>query len=131
MISSQARKLLPIIEAFAKGIKIQCRPLRFTDEKWHDTDDASFDLELCEYRVKPSEKLRPYKFEEVPVGEVIRSKKSDGHRGLITGVKCNPYVGPYNHRELILSIGANKQIDENELLKYWVKADGSPLGVLE
>jgi len=132
MNRKDAQLFAALVTAYANGEEIECHCKCDDDKIWFPVVDPMFDTSKYTYRVaKPAKKLRPYKFAEVPVGIVIRSKKSDGHRGLITGVKVNPSYGAYNKRELIMSIGANKQVDENELLMYWVKLDGSPLGILE
>ncbi|MBR7080140.1 MAG: hypothetical protein IKI40_06435 [Treponema sp.] len=56
MNRDRAKKLLPIIQAYAEGKQIQCR---FVDhEDWHDVDDNDgiIDGSRYEYRIKPSEK---------------------------------------------------------------------------
>lgn len=56
MNRERAKKLLPIIQAYAEGKQIQCR---FVDhEDWHDVDDNDGIIvgSRYEYRIKPSEK---------------------------------------------------------------------------
>ena len=53
----QAKELLPIIQAFAKG-----RPIEYQDsyEKWVESDIMAFDLSPENYRIKREPKYRPF-----------------------------------------------------------------------
>lgn len=57
MNREQAKKLLPIIQAFAKG-----RPIEYQDsyEKWVESDIMAFDLSPENYRIKREPKYRPF-----------------------------------------------------------------------
>ena len=57
MDRQQAKELLPIIQAFAKG-----RPIEYQDsyEKWIDSDIMAFDLSPENYRIKREPKYRPF-----------------------------------------------------------------------
>lgn len=57
MNSRQAKELLPIIQAFAKG-----RPIEYQDsyEKWVESDIMAFDLSPENYRIKREPKYRPF-----------------------------------------------------------------------
>ena len=62
MTREEARKLLPIIEAYSKGKTIQ-----IWDEsksKWVDLDGAAFGASPDKYRIKPEPKYRPFKNQE-------------------------------------------------------------------
>ena len=62
MTREEARKLLPIIEAYSKGKTIQ-----IWDEsksKWFDLDVAAFGAYPDKYRIKPEPKYRPFKNQE-------------------------------------------------------------------
>ena len=82
MTPLRAKKLLPIITAFAEGKRIQFNGKNIY-KNWTDVEDPVFSSNF-EYRVKPTSKLRPWKPEEVPVGAVVRHKKT-GLRMLIEG----------------------------------------------
>lgn len=51
MTPSQAKELLPIIEAFANGKKIQYR--RHAGSEWADMDAPAFNKKPEDYRIKP------------------------------------------------------------------------------
>ena len=57
MNRQQAKELLPIIQAFAKG-----RPIEYQDsyEKWIESDIMAFDLSPENYRIKREPKYRPF-----------------------------------------------------------------------
>ena len=62
MTREEARKLLPIIEAYSKGKTIQ-----IWDEsksKWVDLDGAAFGASPDKYRIKTEPKYRPFKNQE-------------------------------------------------------------------
>ena len=56
MTRERAKKLLPIIQAYAEGKKLQYKVVGYDD--WHDVDDEDGINEgtRYEYRIKPSEK---------------------------------------------------------------------------
>ena len=58
MDRNQAKRLLPIIKAFAEGKAIQ---LKTIDKGWQDIHSASFDSNPKNYRIKPEPKYRPFK----------------------------------------------------------------------
>ena len=58
MTREQAKKLIPIIEAFAEGKTIQF--FNF-EKKWVDREYPSFDDDPSNYRIKPGPKYRPFK----------------------------------------------------------------------
>lgn len=62
MTREQVKELLPVIQAYAEGKIIQCKIYNGTE--WFDIgkdDKASFNTKLCDYRIKPETKYRPFK----------------------------------------------------------------------
>jgi len=118
MRQSQARNLLPIVEAFANGETIQFRPYN-SCSPWKDVVDPSFDVDKLEYRVKPKERYRPWTYEEVPIGAKVRTKLVEGndascYRGVITGAKLEARTGM-----IYVSIGGHSRVDVQTLLDLW------------
>ena len=82
MTREEAKKLLPIIQAFAEGKTIQL----FTNGIWEGAENPSFE-ELSRYRIKPEPKYRPFKSQEECWNEMLKhqpfgwakSKKSERH----------------------------------------------------
>ena len=60
MTREEAKILLPIIQAYAKGKAIESRCIKGDKSLWYDDEDPSFDNDL-EYRIKPEPKYRPFK----------------------------------------------------------------------
>ena len=60
MTREEARKLLPIIEAYSKGKTIQIK----NKDKWADVVEATFSASPDKYRIKPEQKYRPFKNQE-------------------------------------------------------------------
>lgn len=115
--------MLPIITAFAEGKSV------IRGSVICNTDDAeiSFDeLEDRYYKVvepPPKPKYRPWTFEEVPVGKVVRI---DTSRYVISRVFCD------GRGVVIICVaaGAIRQTAQ-DFLENGTMDDGTPCGVLE
>lgn len=53
MTIEQVKVLLPIIQAFAEGKKIQSRCIKGDTSLWWDDDNPTFDIDDFDYRIKP------------------------------------------------------------------------------
>lgn len=63
MTREEAKELLPIIQAFAKGKTIQFRWKGKTE--WQDTGNCvNFNPDALQYRIKPEPKYRPFRTHE-------------------------------------------------------------------
>ena len=60
MDRNQAKKLLPIIQAFAEGETIQVRDHTDQCGMWEDVVDLKINTDFEEYRIKPETKYRPF-----------------------------------------------------------------------
>lgn len=60
MTREEAKKMLPILVAFAEGKTIQSRCIKGDKSLWYDDEDPSFDDDF-EYRIKPESEYRPFK----------------------------------------------------------------------
>lgn len=72
MTPQEAKKLLPVIQAFAEGKEVEAKCKRSTDDKWAPLRDSVWDIDYFDYRIKPESKYRPWRPEEVPVGCVLK-----------------------------------------------------------
>lgn len=61
MNRQQAKDLLPIIQGYVDGKKIEKRPKGRYDVEWQETDLPAFNAHTCDYRIKPEPKYRPFK----------------------------------------------------------------------
>lgn len=71
MTREEAKKLLPIIQAFAEGKTIQ---FRCKTGEWLDIINNEFDFILSpdDYRIKPEQKYRPFKNQEECWNEMLK-----------------------------------------------------------
>lgn len=59
MDRNQAKKLLPVIQAYVEGKTIQSRCVKGDKSLWYDEEDPSFDDDF-EYRIKQEPTYRPF-----------------------------------------------------------------------
>lgn len=59
MTREQAKELLPIIQAFAEGKTVEYREGGYAH--WEETTSPIFNIDMCNYRIKPEQKYRPFK----------------------------------------------------------------------
>ena len=74
MTREEAKKLLPIIQAFAEGRTIQYRIKDNKSAKWNDVDKNyhTFSPHSFMYRIKPEPKYRPFKDAEECWAEMLK-----------------------------------------------------------
>jgi hypothetical protein len=76
------------MEAYLDGYEIQrCgkhwNPKESLKPDWCDTDEPCWDFDNCDYRIKPTAKLRPWSADEVPLGAWMRFKKVIDDRSVL------------------------------------------------
>ena len=124
MTREQAKKLLPVIQAFSEGKDIETK----TGSGWISIESMSFARNPDSYRIKPEPKYRPFKDAEEcwaemqkhePFGWVIKLNKGK----ILIGEVPSGGVVIHNQR------GSMYGFDEaNRILTF---ADGTPFGILE
>jgi hypothetical protein len=124
MNRSEAKDLLPIIQAFVEGRKIEYRELG--EEHWSGTSTPTFDIESNEYRIKSEPKYRPFKdavecWQEIqkhqPFGWI---KASHGYFNII---------GIMDDR---INFGTKENwLDYEYMFKMYKFIDGTPFGIKE
>ena len=88
MTRNETRAAILIMEAYLDGHKIQrCgkhwNPKESLKPDWCDTDEPCWDFDNCDYRIKPTAKLRPWTADEVPLGAWMRFKKVIDDRSVL------------------------------------------------
>lgn len=125
MTREQAKRLLPIIQAFAEGKTIQ----QTDGYDWYDLDDPDFMANSISYRIKPEPKYRPFKNVEDCWQEMLKHQpfgwvKIDGQYTNITKI---------DHKNLLFRTtqGFWYHIHRDGIVKDSVVtfADGTPFGV--
>ena len=108
MTREEAKKLLPIIQAFAEGKTIQ---FKTKDRPWFDLLDNNLEMrEVFKYRIKPEPKYRPFQTQEECWKEM--HKHSD-----FGWVKCK-YTGN------LASIGNISEKKDKKLFITWATNEG-------
>ena len=129
MNRQQAKDMLPIIQAFAKGKIIEFRNKSF--KEWAEIENPSFDPSITNYRIKPEPKYRPFKNAEECWQEMLKHQPF--------GWLCNKINNQYYYITVLDDYGVvTTPFDEIEYTKYTdiIKrettfVDGAPFGIKE
>jgi hypothetical protein len=109
------------MEAYLDGYEIQrCgkhwNPKESLKPDWCDTDEPCWDFDNCDYRIKPTAKLRPWTADEVPLGAWMRFKKVIDDRSVLA------WTSTQRDRDMWL----DEREHSTDLGKTWL-----PCGVVE
>lgn len=124
MNRKQAKKYLPIMQAFAEGKIIQ---VKIKDNLWYELDSDEgliFNRNPKNYRVKPEPKYRPFKNEEECWEEMQKHqpfswiKASHGQFSII-GIRKD---------DIILGVISN-ELTYNYVFSNYKFLDGTPFGI--
>lgn len=121
MTREEAKKLLPIIQAFAEGKTVQ-----YLDkiDGWRDYNDPSFCGNL-KYRIKPEPKYRPFKNQEECWNEMHKHPDF----GWVITKNCKViYHIDYVYNALFIN---NCGYSFNEMYQKYEFTDGTPFGIKE
>ena len=141
MTREQAKKLLPIIQAWAEGKNIQF----LSDDEWHDINQADFTCYPDKYRIKPEPKYRPFKTQEECWNEMLKHQpfgwiynKNDSCYYCIISVdedkiELSPEMQPHSETTIKEYYMENSYIDFVTALEdyEYTFADGTPFGIKE
>lgn len=116
MNRSEAKDLLPIIQAFAEGKQIEKRDVGSFNCEWKETKLPAFNPAVSDYRIKPEPKYRPFKNAEECWQEMLKHQP-------FGWVKTDEGYEQVWH--------VNKGDDFNATLKTCTFADGTPFGIKE
>lgn len=125
MDRNQAKKLLPIIQAYVEGKQIQ-----HLYNEWKDIDVFDIDLAVNpeSYRIKPEPKFRPFKDAEECWAEMLKHQPF----GWVKDKEKPRFLVCKALGKLLFFIGIeNKPYNYNEVLRDYTFADGTPFGVKE
>jgi hypothetical protein len=71
---------IKVMQAFVDGKTVECK---FYTTGWSEMIEPAWNFQKCEYRIKPTTKLRPWTADEVPLGAMIRFKQAPYDRHLL------------------------------------------------
>ena len=127
MTREEAKRLLPIIQAWAEGKNIHF----LSDGEWHDINQADFTCYPDKYRIKPEPKYRPFKTQEECWNEMLKHqpfgwlksirKQEKVHIGRVFEVKDFAFI--------TLSINEGINNDSSYFFNEYTFADGTPFGI--
>ena len=130
MTREEAKRMLPIMQAYADGKTIEM--LCYNDE-WKKVDEPSFKVDPKYYRIKPELKYRPFKTKEEcwsemlkhqPFGWVIGGKDYENFYHIEYVYSCNPY----NYHRVKLSQN-DMSFNYEHMFRDFTFIDGSPFGI--
>ena len=113
MTREQTIEAIRIMQAYVDGKEVE---FKWMSKDWNSTDKPEWNWSAYDYRIKPTETLRPWTADEVPLGAWMRSKHNPQDRMLIY------WVNSQSDRELWL--GKNEHSTDGG--KTWL-----PCGVVE
>ena len=129
MTREDAKQLLPIIQAFAKGKDIEYRT-KGSNENWKKvTQIPELSFKSFEYRIKPEPKYRPFKDAKECMAEMLKHQPF----GWITSQGAFFYI-IYIEDKLFgygSACGTILHSEFNDVLKRFTFADGTPFGIKE
>lgn len=131
MNREQAKKLLPIIQAFAEGKTILVQE----DIDWRYLgDDADFNLNPLRYRIKPEPKYRSFKDAKECWQEMHKHQPFGWVRGNSLGHYKhinNLFTNNISFQETEIADSGNFEWSLSDLFKSYTFADGTPFGIKE
>lgn len=125
MTREEAKKMLPILVAFAEGKTIQSRCIKGDKSLWYDDEDPSFDDDF-EYRINPESEYRPFKGAEECWQEIqnhqpfgfVKFKDTESGYYMLTGISIG------------VGVGINDSLfSYDRVFDDYTFADGLPFGV--
>lgn len=129
MTREDAKQLLPIIQAFAKGKDIEYRTKGFNENWKKVTQIPELSFKSFEYRIKPEPKFRPFANAEECCQEMMKHQPF----GWITSQGAFFYI-IYIEDKLFgygSACGTILHSEFNDVLKRFTFADGTPFGIKE
>ena len=132
MTKEEAKKLLPVIKAFAEGKTIQYE----TRDGWIDLDALypHSDI-LSKYRIKPEQKYRPFKSQEECWEEMLKHQpfgwvksKDKGYFHLIGLVQWSSEL-----EDVMITFATSENLarSSHSIYENYIFADGTPFGIKE
>lgn len=136
MNRSEAKELLPIIQAFAEGKEIEFRSKGF-DEEWRELKQIpGLSYDSFEYRIKPEPKYRPFKDADECWQEMLKHEPfgwvviTENNLSIKYNIQALVQDGVKSAAVLTDDVMSEKLPFEGVLQKFTF-VDGAPFGVKE
>lgn len=124
MTREEARKLLPIIQAYVEGKTIEYYNLATKD--WRENYHPNFRIDLMDYRIKPVNNQRPFKSKE----ECFEEMKKHESLGWIKDDTCIHNISIVDNKGIHVSSWEDKiqKYTFKQALDVFTFMDGEPFG---
>ena len=127
MTREEAKKLLPIIQAFAEGKKIEY--YNNNNNNWIETSTPVWQLGV-KYRIKPEPKYRPFKNQEECWNEMLKHQPFGWFRSAFNENLFN-IIGINNDGIKITNTLTKSMETYSQAFKSLKFTDGTPVGIKE
>ena len=129
MTREEAKTLLPIIQGYVDGKKIETRPKGKFDEEWQETNLPAFNIWTYDYRIKSAPKYRSFHNAEECWQEMLKHQPF----GWVKYIECYFNIIYIDDNHVVL---ADKDIcsillGSEHSCKDITFADGTPFGIKE
>ena len=125
MTREEAKKMLPFIQAYAKGKTIQFRA--HINDEWKDIKELVLNRFTGEYRIKPKPKYRPFKSQEECWNEMLKHKPL----GWLRSKRIKDIYLLITIRNHEIRIFDDLPLHFSKAYRKYEFQDGSPFGIKE
>lgn len=129
MTREEAKALLPIIQGYVDGKKIETRLKGKFDEEWQETNLPAFNIWTYDYRIKPGPRYRSFKNAEECWQEMLKHKPfgwikcKEGYFNIV--YVNDDYVGLADKNGCSILLASKNSHQDNTFV------DGTPFGIKE
>ena len=126
MTREEAKELLPIIQAYAVGKKIEM--LDF-EGGWREIEDPGFQLDAKRYRIAPEPKYRPFKTKEECWNEMHKHPDFGWLIRMDTGIFAFVNIKAIFSEEIVFDNDFDNVYTFKNAFRYYKFTDGTPFGI--
>ena len=125
MTIEEAKRMLPFIQAYAKGKTIQFRA--HINDEWKDIKELVLNRFTGEYRIKPKPKYRPFKSQEECWQEMLKHQPL----GWLRSKRIKDIYQLITIRNHEIRIFADLPLRFSRAYREYEFLDGTPFGIKE
>ena len=124
MTREEAKKKLPIIQAYAEGKEIEM----FINNRWVSAESPGFIMELKNYRIKSEPKYRPFKTKEECWNEMHKHPDFGWLIKMDTGIFAFVNIKAIFSEEIVFDNDFDNVYTFKNAFKYYKFTDNTPFG---
>ena len=126
MTREEAKELLPIIQAYAVGKKIEILDFK---GGWGEIENPGFQLDAKHYRIKPEPKYRPFKTKEECWNEMHKHPDFGWLIKMDTGIFAFVNIKAIFSEEIVFDNDFDNVYTFKNAFRYYKFTDGTPFGI--